>query len=180
MTKGSKSGKINIEIDTLTPCLLNTKTGKVVQTTVEQIHPKKSDFKEWEFDWSKPEKEGYSVYALKADGDARIQGMVALMDNPKNMAFAIDIVEAAPHNSPHNKNFSGNKEYEGVGGHLFAEACRQSNEKGYDGFVTFVAKTKLIDHYKQTLGAIQIGNTQNMYINETEAKKLIDHYYGGK
>lgn len=181
LTNGGKSGKINLEIDTLTPCLINAKTGEIIQTSIEQIHPNKSDFKDWEFDWSKPESKGYSVYALKAEGDSRIQGLIATKSDPINYAINIDIVESAPHNNTHNKNnVGGKKEYEGVGGHLFAEACRQSKEAGYDGYVFFDAKNNLIPHYQSKLGAMQIGSSQRMIIDETSAQKLIDKYYGGK
>lgn len=163
MTVGGKNGIINTEIDTLTPCLINRKTGKTVQTSVEQVHPKKNDFKEWEFDWSKPEKDGYSVYALKAADDNRIQGLVAIKAEPKMYSIKVEIVEAAPHNNTHNKNnISGVKEYDGVGGHIH-----------------FDAKNTLISHYQSTLGAEQIGLSQRMYINEKSAAKLIKKYYGG-
>ena len=181
LTSGDKSGIINTEIDTLTPCLINRKTGKTVQTSVEQVHPKKNDFKEWEFDWSKPEKDGCSVYALKAADDDRIQGLVAIKNDPENYSIKVEIVEAAPHNNAHNKNnISGVKEYDGVGGHLFAEACKQSVSAGYGGYIHFDAKNKLISHYQSTLGAEQLGSSQRMYIDEKSAAKLIQKYYGGK
>ncbi|MBQ5334041.1 MAG: hypothetical protein J6K92_12415 [Oscillospiraceae bacterium] len=172
---------IDIEVDALTPCLVQVKTGKVIQTSIEQIHPNKNDLKDWEFDWSLPEKNGYTVYALKAYGDSRIQGLIATKADSSNYAVNIDIVEAAPHNNIHNrKNIGKTKEYDGVGGHLFAEACKQSKEAGYDGYVFFEAKNNLIPHYQKTLGAVQIGSSQRMYIDERSALKLINKYYGGK
>ena len=63
---------------------------------------------------------------------------------------------------------------------MFAEACRQSKEAGYDGYVFFDAKNNLISHYQSKLGAMQIGSSQRMIIDETSAQKLIDKYYGGK
>ena len=179
--KSSGSGIIDIEVDALTPCLVQVKTGKVIQTSIEQIHPNKNDLKDWEFDWSLPEKNGYTVYALKAYGDSRIQGLIATKADSSNYAVNIDIVEAAPHNNIHNrKNIGKTKEYDGVGGHLFAEACKQSKEAGYDGYVFFEAKNNLIPHYQKTLGAVQIGSSQRMYIDERSALKLINKYYGGK
>lgn len=181
LTGGKKSSIINTEIDELTPCLIENKTGKTVQTSIEQIHPKKADFKEWEFDWSEPEKKGYSVYALKSEGDSRIQGLVATKADPKNYSVKVEIVEAAPHNNIHNRNnITGIKEYDGVGGHLFAEACKQSKELGYGGYIHFDAKNKLISHYQSMLGAKQLGSSQRMYIDDKSAAKLIEKYYGGK
>ena len=94
----------------------------------------------------------------------------------------VDLVESAPQNNPYNKvYFSGQKEYNGVGGHLFAEACRQSFEKGNDGWVGFIAKTNLIEHYKKEFKAVPIyEGSQRMEIRTDGAQYLIDIYYGGK
>ena len=43
--------------------------------------------------------------------------------------------------------------YKGVAGNLVAYGCKVSFEKGYDGVVSFVAKSELIEHYHQTLEA---------------------------
>ena len=79
-------------------------------------------------------------------------------------------------NNPHNKNYV-KKEYEGIGGHLFAEAIRQSYDAGFDGFIVFVAKNKLVDYYKKVLGAIQIGKSQQMFIDERKSRELYDKYF---
>jgi hypothetical protein len=60
----------------------------------------------------------------------------------------LNLIETARH------NFGKNKIYEGVAGNLVAFACQKSLEKGYEGFVSFEAKTRLIEHYKRTLKAI--------------------------
>jgi len=39
------------------------------------------------------------------------------------------------------------KVYFGVPGNLVAFACKLSFDKGYDGYVSFESKTKLITHY---------------------------------
>jgi hypothetical protein len=46
-----------------------------------------------------------------------------------------------------------NKAYLGASGNMVAYACKVSFDKSYDGFVAFDAKTALIKHYRQTLGA---------------------------
>lgn len=178
---GSDSMNItNVEIDRLTPCLCRNSDGKTVDTSVEKISPDAESFSDWEFDWTEPEKDGYSVFALKADGDDRVQGLISLINDKNDYAVNIGIVEAAPHNNVHNpNNKSGQKEYDGVGGHLFAEAVRQSKNAGYDGFVFFDAKTDLIGHYKEHIGATQIGNSQRMFIDEIAAESLLNKYYGG-
>lgn len=166
-----------IEIDELTPCLRRLSDGKIIKTEVLDISPTQKKFKDWEFDWTKPKREGFAVRAIKADGDDRIQGMVALKADAKNYAVVVDIVESAPFNNPHNKLFK-KKEYAGVGGHLFAEAVRESYKQGFDGYVFFKAKTNLIEHYEKTLGAVLINPKDRiMAIDERAAKKLYDQYF---
>lgn len=166
-----------IDIDELTPCLRRARDGKIVNTEVIDISPTRSEFEDWEFDWTKPERNGFAVRAIKADGDDRIQGMVALKSDPENYAVVVDIVEAAPFNNPHNKLFK-QKEYDGIGGHLFAEAVRESYKQGYGGFVFFKAKTNLIKHYEESLGAVLINPKERiMAIDERAAKKLYDQYF---
>lgn len=53
----------------------------------------------------------------------------------------------------------------------------QSYKAGYNGYVGFIAKTRLISHYEKTLGA-KVVYGQRMEINEEAAKKLIERYYG--
>lgn len=166
-----------IDIDELTPCLRRLSDGKIINTTVTEVKPSRKDFKDWEFDWALPVKNGYTVRAIKADGDDRIQGMVALKPDPQNYAVRIDIVEAAPFNNPHNKLFK-QKEYAGVGGHLFAEAVKESYKQGYGGYVFFKAKTNLIEHYERNLGAVLINPKDRiMAIDERAARKLYERYY---
>ena len=164
------------------PCLRRNATGEMVAATVRQISPTKSTCKGWEFDWTRPERFGYSVYALRVEGERTIQGMIALRDDPGNYAVNIDIVESAPQNNPHNpRNTTGQKEYTGVGGHLFAEACRRSFENGYGGFVYFTAKTNLIGHYEDELGATLINpSARVMAIDGEAALRLVKRYYGGE
>lgn len=73
-------------------------------------------------------------------------------------------------------NKGKNKLYRGVAGNLVAYACKTAFEKGYDGVVSFVAKTQLIDHYALTLGAkVFIGN--RMFIDTKEATILTTKYF---
>lgn len=166
-----------IEIDELTPCLRRMSDGELVNTTVFDVSPTKEEFKDWEFDWTLPEKNGFTVRAIKVDGDNRIQGLVALKPDPASMAVHVELVESAPFNNPHNELFV-KKEYSGVGGHLFAEAVKQSYKYGFDGFVYFTAKTKLIEYYEEELGAVLMNPKERiMAIDERSARKLYERYY---
>jgi len=112
-------------------------------------------------------KSGYEIYELFVEGDNTVQGRIAFRID--GGVADVDIVEAAPHNIGHLG------EYIGVGGHLFAIACKSSMEAGCDGYVAFTAKNKLVEHYKEVLGA-QVLNGQRMYIDEATAHELIGKY----
>lgn len=173
-----KNDIINVEIDQLTPCLIRVSDGKIVNTFFELFVPTRQNTRNWEFDWTSEYKKGNIIYALRVENDNRTQGLISLkIDNKDFKSVIVNLVEAAPFNSPHNKNFI-KKEYEGVGGHLFAEACKISFEQGLNGYVFFYSKTNLIEHYGKTLGAKLINPiTGAMVIEEKEAIKLYEKYY---
>ena len=138
------------------------------------ITVKKGQFSDWEFDWYKAaQKPDMQVYALKADGDERVQGLISMKKKESNKAYFIDVVESAPWNNKHHKKFKS-KVYEGVG------ACKRSRDDGFDGFVYFDAKSKLIDYYRFKLGAAQVGGSQRMYIPKDSAERLVARYYDDK
>ena len=169
---------IGIEIDELTPCLRRASDGKIVKTSVKDVEKGSSVLKDglWEFDWKLQARKSDRVLALFADGDDRGQGLAAIRDTPEVSAVTLDLAESAPWNSKHNKKVEG-QEYIGVGGHLFAIAVRESYALGYNGFVAFTAKTRLIDYYASEFGATQILGTANMYIDEIAARRLYERYF---
>ncbi len=81
------------------------------------------------------------------------------------------LVETAPH------NFGKNKKYFGVMYNLVAFVCKLSFDNDFDGVVAFTAKTTLISHYREKLGAIRIPGFNRMVIETEEAKKLVNSYY---
>ena len=82
----------------------------------------------------------------------------------------MDLLESAPF------NIGKEKLYEGVAGNLVAYACKISFQKGYDGFVAFTAKTRLIKNYEEALGAYHFKN-QRMIIDTEPAKFLVTKYF---
>jgi len=66
--------------------------------------------------------------------------------------------------------------YEGVAGNLVAYACKTSFQKGFDGFVVFTAKSKLIKHYEESLGTNRLKN-QRMIIDTKASKILVEKYF---
>ena len=160
---------VDILIDRLTDCLVERTSGKIVETEYRKRSSKikKSDYKNWKFNWSLPEKNNYEIYELFVKGDETVQGRIALKID--GGVADVDIVETAPHNYGHNGK------YEGVGGHLFAIACQCSLDAGYDGYVAFTSKSDLIDHYQKTLDA-KILYDRRMYIDDIAAKELMEKY----
>lgn len=80
------------------------------------------------------------------------------------------MIESAPH------NFGQNKRFAGIPGNLVAFCCKMSFELGLEGYVAFTAKTELINHYTQTLGA-ELLYGHRMAIPTIPAKKLVNLYY---
>jgi len=165
---------LDIRIDKLTNSILNTISGDSFPTDVHPVN--KTDLKiackknGWLFSWTTEIKyKDRQVYKLTIrDNPNIIQGLVSISDY--NDHFYLHLVESAPF------NLGKNKLYEGVPGNLFAFTCKQSWDRGYQGFVSFTSKTKLIEHYTNNLGAIHVGG-HKMVIFPNEVLKLIKKYY---
>ena len=167
--------KIDINIDKLTPCLIEVKTGKILQTTFSIATPaelKGIRDKGWLFDWGDKELQNTNIYKLQLKDDHVIQGLIAT-EIYRGTLF-VHLIESAPHNQPRNK------EYEGVGGHLFAIAIKLSLANGFGGHIYFEAKNQqLVDHYEKAFGALHLKTRLHEYRMEIEgdaAQKLIDKY----
>ena len=137
-----KHGGISVWIDKLTDSIVEVKTGKRFDTEMSPLT--KNDLKQitkktFVFPWKKMFKEhvDWEFFKLTIKGDERIQGLLAYGMIDENTPFVYD-VESAKFNVP--KFNKGVKLYEGVGGNLFAFACKTSLERGYFGFVGFESK----------------------------------------
>lgn len=161
--------QIDIIIDEFTDCLVERKTGNIVETEyskrIDSIT--KKDCRNWKFDWSKTISNGYTIYELFLKNDDVVQGRISLKID--GGVADVDIAESAPH------NYGKNGEYIGVGGHLFAIACQCSLDAGCDGVVAFTSKSDLVEYYKKELNAIEI-MPRRMVIFEDAAQILLDKY----
>ena len=124
----------------------------------------------WNFNWAGEFKmRDRKVYKLTIrDNSNIVQGLASISDY--NDHFYLHLVESAPF------NLGKSKLYEGVAGNLFAFTCKQSRDKGYDGFVSFQSKTRLIEHYEKPLGAIHVGG-HKMVIFPKASLRLIQKYF---
>lgn len=173
MKKRTAKG-LDFLIDKLTNSIENRITRDSFTTNI--IHLTKADLKtvtkknDWVFDWryelNQPERE---VYKLTISENATvIQGLISL--EIKFDHVYMHLVESAPFNKGKNKVYSG------VPGNLVAFACRLSFQRGFEGNISFISKTQLIDHYTETLGAFHAGG--RIMIIETEAAiRLMNQYF---
>lgn len=166
---------IDIQIDKLTPCLLDTKTGEEVQTVFSiatSSDIEKLSEKGWLFDWTADELKKTNIYKLLVAHDNTIEGLVSA--EVIRGAVYIQLVESAPHNR------GVDKKYEGVGGHLFAIAMKLSTVNGFGGYVFFDAKNmELVNHYSDMLGAERLPSRIHDYrmeVLEDVAQKIIAKY----
>jgi hypothetical protein len=170
----NKVQHIDIEIDKLTNSIENAFSGDSFDTDLIPIS--NEDLRSvkkgngWQFDWKyefqQPERQ---VYKLTIKGNSNvIQGLISFSDEKDHLFM--HLIESAPFNK------GKNKIYIGVAGNLVAFICKESWNRKYDGFVSFISKTRLIEHYERTLGAVHIGN-HKMVIFPKEALQLIKKYF---
>lgn len=161
-------------VDKLTNSIQNTISGDSFATEVLRLT--KTDLKKvtkkngWSFNWKiELADNAKEVFKLTIPNNSSIiQGLLSLTLEPDHVYM--HLLENAPF------NIGQNKLYEGVAGNLVAHACKVSFQKGFDGFVGFTAKTKLIEHYERTLGAYTLGG-HRMIIPTQSAQILIDKYF---
>jgi len=160
-------------IDKITNSIEDVKTGEVYETEVLPFT--NADLKlvlkkyHWNFNWMEEQiKPSRKVFKLVKQGNTEIQGIISIeiMSN----YLELHLIEVAPH------NYGRNKKYYGVAANLVAFACKMSFDLRFEGTVSFTAKTKLIQHYINTLGAELIYKNR-MKITFTCAKKLVNSYY---
>lgn len=167
--------KIHLDfvIDKLTNSIQNTISGDSFATEVSRLT--KSDLKQitkkngWNFNWKNElANNSREVYKLTIHNNPTIiQGLLSFTVKPDHIYM--ELVESAPF------NLGRNKLYEGVPGNLVAFACKVSFQYGFDGFLSFTSKIKLIKHYEKTLGAYHFGN--HLMIIPTKVAQLLNDKY---
>lgn len=93
------------------------------------------------FAWSI--EKGKEYYKLRMADNNTALGLMCLIDHPEEgfQSIEIDLLEVSK------ENVGRKKEWQNIGGCLFAFACRESFKRGYDGCVFLIPKTELIEHY---------------------------------
>jgi len=173
MKKKNEIG-LEFEVDKLTNSIENVKSGDSFTTEIsllsksELINLTKKNG--WQFNWESEFKiPSREVYKLTITNNPNIiQGLVCL-EVKKDYVY-MHLIESAPF------NIGKNKTYLGVPGNLVAFACKLSFQRGGEGYVSFISKSKLVEHYEKTLGAVRVGGN-NMIIRSEEALKLTNKYF---
>lgn len=118
-----------------------------------------------------------SFFELFANGDSRPQGRLCLNGN------RVELVEAAPWNNAYwlsaYLHSNQNKEYIGVGGHLFAIAVQERYNRGQNGELFFTSVDGLQQHYEEMLKAtiVAAGDGREMVLPEEAAYNLWKIYF---
>ncbi len=166
--------QLDFVVDKLTNSIQNTVSGDSFPTEVARFTFKdaKQTIKKngWNFNWkAELENDINEVYKLTIIGNSDIiQGVLSIRKEPDHIFM--NLLENAPF------NIGKSKLYEGVAGNLVAFACKLSFQFGFDGFVSFTAKTKLINHYEDSLGEYHFGG-HKMIIPTHSAKILVEKYF---
>ncbi len=169
--KSTKSHAFQERIDKLTRSIENVVTGESFPTQVRPLTTAKTrKLKGWAFDWAREvATSGRPVFQLNTvDNPNIIHGLLSLENKPDHVFM--HLVESAGFNK------GSNKVYLGVLGNLVAFACRWSFELGHEGFVSFESKSVLKVHYKQALGAVEMGGL-HLYLGTSAAMALVKQYY---
>ncbi len=172
--KKQKEKGLDFEVDKLTNSIENVKSRDSFPTEISLLT--KAEVKGmtkkngWQFNWvSELKVPAREVYKLTITNNPNIiQGVVSL--EVKADHVYIHLIESAPF------NIGKSKTYLGVPGNLLAFACKLSFQRGGEGYVSFLSKTKLIAHYEKSLGAVHVGG-RNMVITTETALLLTNKYF---
>lgn len=161
-------------VDKLTNSIQNTISGDSFPTEIARFTKKDSllitKTKGWNFNWKTELNDDQNeIYKLTiVHNPDIIQGLMSVRREHDHIFM--NLLENAPF------NIGKNKLYEGVAGNLVAYACKLSFQLGFDGFVAFTAKTQLVQHYEETLGAFHFGG-HKMIIPTHSSKFLVEKYF---
>lgn len=151
--------------------LIDTSSGDLVEAIILEIEPK--DFqkikkgKGFVFDWSVEEKHDVYKICLKGE-DTKILGLLSLIDHPAELRIHISLIEVIK------EHVGQGKTLDNIAGCLIGYACSLAFQKGYEGFVSLLPKTRLIDWYQEKYGFRQYGRL--LALTHEQSKRVIDQY----
>lgn len=157
---------------TLKGSIRNIRTKEIFEAEIKTFRLqdiKRFKKEDWQFNWEKEFADKCkTVVKLTTTGDPElIHGLLSIGDNADHIIMYL--IESAAFNK------GKTKLYEGIPGNLVAYACKWSFRLGYEGYVLFYAKSRLIRHYEETLGARSIGGLK-MILDTNAAMRLITKF----
>lgn len=148
--------------------LINTETNRPTTplfSRVQRISEAGNFSLDWASELSDPRNH---VWRLKASTFPGTLAYISLRyDYNENFVF-VNLIER--------KQWNHVKPFENIGETLMAFACFQSLDAGFDGVVSFHAKSRLIQYYQVHMNAQRIGNSLKMVILKIDALRLINNY----
>ena len=153
--------------------LIETSSGKLVEAIIVEMES--SDFhkikkgKGFVFDWSLEEKHDVYKICLKGE-ETKILGLLSLIDHPAELRIHISLIEVIK------EHVGQGKTLDNIAGCLIGFACEIAFRKGYEGFVSLLPKTRLIDLYQEKYGFRQYGRL--LALAHEQSKRVIDQYLG--
>ena len=152
--------------------LIEKKTGERLNGVIEKVS--KSDLKRikkeknFGFDWNL--EADNQLYRIRLAKSKEILGILSLIDYPKEFRIHINLIESS-------KKYRGkDKSILNIPGCLIAFTCKMAFKNGYEGFVSLIPKTELVEYYNKTYGFLQFG-TQVAVLEEI-SESLIQKYIG--
>jgi hypothetical protein len=172
--KKQQNKGLDFIIDKLTNSIQNVVTGDSFATDISLVSAvdlkalmKKNNWRfDWKLEFKQPERDVYKLTIV--NNQSIIQGLISI--EIKSDHVYMHLVESAPFNK------GKTKVYAGVPANLVAFACKLAFQRGHEGNVSFLSKTKLVQHYIDTLGAMHVGG-RIMIIDTIAALKLINKYF---
>lgn len=122
--------------------------------------------KRFEFDWLvEAQNHVYKIFLIES---GLILGLISLIDMPHELRVNINLIEIS------SENVGKKKEYDRIAGCLIAFAAKTAFMQGYNGFVSLLPKTQIIDLYCDRYGFQQYG--RYLAVEGTSAISLIQTY----
>jgi len=130
-------------------------TGEAIAADIEELGDgdlrQISKSKRFSFDWTLEKVQGTDLYKLFIVETGLVVGLVSLIDIPEEFRVHLNLIESSK------ENIGKEKQLDHIAGCLIAFACELAFKRGYEGFVSLLPKTRLIDHYRNKYGFEQYG-----------------------
>lgn len=150
--------------------LLNRKSGELHEAVIELVQDEDWEVIEkdenFEFNWLKEKK--YLVHKITLKLEREILGLVSIEDIPKELRLFIRLIEVGK------KHRGKGKVYDHVAGCLLAFTCNLAFQRNYNGFISLIPKTELVNHYKSKYGFGEFGI--HLYLELEKSENLIKNY----